>query len=58
MVSDKDLSVLAGVNPDGRIVVVILNETDRNTAYQIAINNQKIDGFIPAHTIQTWCLDE
>ncbi|HHU24429.1 MAG TPA: glycoside hydrolase family 30 protein [Acholeplasmataceae bacterium] len=58
LVSEKNLLALACLNPTGETVVVICNETDQDTAYQVVLNNRKLNGFIPGHTIQTWCIDE
>ncbi|WP_127532928.1 glycoside hydrolase family 30 protein [Paenibacillus kobensis] len=49
----ESLSTTAFRNPNGEIVVVVLNRTDEQHPYVVRNNEQVAEGSIPAHSIQT-----
>jgi len=52
-----DLMVTACLNPDGRITVVILNETGREAQYRLVSEEQEVELTIPAQALQTVILE-
>ena len=49
----EGLMVTACQNPDGSIVVAILNQSDIETAYQLALGDQFVDSKIEGQALQT-----
>jgi glucosylceramidase len=41
-------------NPDGRLVVVVLNRGDAAVPFALAVGDSSLSTTIPAHAIQTW----
>jgi glucosylceramidase len=52
-----DLMVTACRNPDGRVAVVILNQTDREIPYRLLCGDHEVAINIPAHALQTVVLE-
>lgn len=50
---DDKVEMTAAKNPDGSIVIVLLNKTDEDTAYAIRMQDQVIRVKTPARTIST-----
>lgn len=57
-VDDSKLQVLAGINPKGQKIVIIVNPNDEKCSYTLNGFNEKIEGIIFGHTIQTWVIEE
>jgi len=52
--SNRDiLQTTAFMNPDGSVVVIVLNTSDKEQAYQLAIKNQAAQGTSLPHSIST-----
>ncbi len=51
--SRSQLLTTSFVNPDGSIVTVVMNDTDRPVTYFLQVNNQKTETTIPANAIQS-----
>jgi glucosylceramidase len=51
--SRSTLQTTAFVQPDGRLVVVVLNLGDEPVAYRLQLGEQEAHVTIPAHAIQT-----
>jgi len=54
----KDLMVTACSSPDGRITVVILNQTGQETPYRLVLGDHPVRLSIPAHALQTLLLKD
>jgi glucosylceramidase len=52
-INNDDLLATAFINPDGKIVAVVLNTTDNSMDYKIWINNKGVTAKSPAHSIIT-----
>jgi glucosylceramidase len=52
-VSRSHLSSTSFINKDGKMVTVVMNQTDKILNYNLFINNTKASIEIPAHAIQT-----
>lgn len=52
-INNKDLMTTAVKNPDGSIVLVIFNPTDKETSIEINLNNKKSSISIQANALQT-----
>jgi glucosylceramidase len=48
------LEHVAFQNPDGRLVVVVLNRGDAAVPFALAVGDRSLAAAIPAHAIQTW----
>lgn len=53
-VSSTEMPVVAFANPDGSLVVVILNAADQAAAFSLAVGDESVRCEIPAHAIQTY----
>lgn len=53
-VSDGDLEATAFRNPDGSLAVVILNRTEAEIAFTLALGDQNLACLSPARSIQTY----
>ena len=53
----NDLMILACQNTDGSIIVEILNQTETEKDYQIAINGKSVGAEIPGSALQTIILN-
>lgn len=51
--NNKDLQVAAFKNPDGSIVIIILNETEQKEYFSLKYNNEIIKNEAPKRSIQT-----
>ncbi len=52
-VSRTTLASTSFINPDGKVVTIVMNNTDNPIAYNLYIHNSKTNLSIPAHGIQT-----
>jgi glucosylceramidase len=50
----KGLEHVAFVNPDGTLVVIVLNNTDAAENFSLAVDGATVGGAIPGHAIQTY----
>ena len=53
---DKGLESTAFENPDGSIVAVILNTTDKEKAFELQVGDKGCNITMDAHSILTACL--
>jgi glucosylceramidase len=49
-----ELQTVAFANPDGSLVTVVLNETDKVVSFTLAAGGDSLACAIPAHAIQTY----
>lgn len=54
---EKDVYTVAYLNPDGRIVVVVENASDKDMAATLSVNGRGASLSMPAHSIQTVLID-
>ena len=52
----EELETVAFKNPNGTIVSVVLNRTDRDIAYYFSLNGQLVDAVAEGHSIATYIL--
>jgi glucosylceramidase len=45
---------VAFVNPDGTVVIVVLNTGDGAIDFGVRIGDESVGGHLPAHAIQTY----
>lgn len=50
----EELETVAFKNPDGTIVSVVLNRTDRDIAYYFSLNGQLVEAVAQGHSIATY----
>lgn len=54
----NDLMATACLNPEGRIAVVILNQSEREVPYQLVSENREVQLVIPSQALQTVLFDK
>lgn len=53
----EELETVAFKNPDGTIVSVVLNRTDRDMAYYFSLNGQLVEAVAEGHSIATYIIE-
>lgn len=51
--SRSQLMTTSFLNPDGKVVTIVMNESDKPVKYNLSIGTQAAEANIPAHAIQT-----
>ncbi len=54
--NSDDLLATAFLNPDGKIAVVVLNQTDKDIAFHTWIDDRACEANSPAHSVVTLVL--
>lgn len=55
--ADQELTEVAFLNPDGSVVLVLVNEAKREKAIQVEIGDYHFDAQVPAKTVATFRLE-
>jgi glucosylceramidase len=55
---DDKVDVTAAKNPDGKVVLVVLNRGDKDTGYVLRLNGELSRTHFPAHTISTVVIED
>lgn len=51
---NEDLQVTSFLNPDGTVVTVVMNETDKNIEFSMGYNNESVNLNLESHSIATY----
>jgi glucosylceramidase len=51
--SRSQLLTTSFVNEDGKVITVVMNQTDKEAAYNLCVGSKSVPVIIPPHAIQT-----